>query len=347
MVIIIAASIAAGVYFIKGPHTGPSSRTALQSADSGQRVVMGTFAHIIAVASDEKTAETCIEAAFEQLKAAEKTMSIYKADSEISNINRNAYKETVKVTGPTFELLSKSAQFSKVSGGAFDITIGPLMDMWRSAAEVNSLPSQETLRQALLRVGYEKLILDRKQMTVRFAVEGMKLDLGGIAKGYGVDMAVAAMKKNAAAGGLVDVGGNIRCFGTPPEGKKSWLIGLQEPKEAQGIPGSGQYRLVLTLNDAAVATSGDYQRFQKVGGRKYSHILDPKTGFSAGSLSSATVITETAVDADALGTAVSVMGAEQGLELIEKTPKAEAILITQKPDYKLIKTSGADKYIKQ
>ncbi len=240
--------------------------------DSGQRMVMGTFARIVAVAEDETTANKCIEAAFKQLRSVEDLMSYHKNGSEISKINHNAYEGSVNVSKSTFEVLQKSVEFSRLSGGAFDITIGPLSDLWRSASDANSVPSDDELAKARSKVGYEKLILDANEMSVRFVVEGMKLDVGGIAKGYAIDKAVEAMKNYGALGGMIDIGGDIRCFGAAPRGKKHWLIGLQDPSRTEDVIGSGRYSLVLKLTDTAVATSGDYRRFVLIGGKKYSQL---------------------------------------------------------------------------
>ena len=188
---------------------------------------------------------------------------------------------------------------------------------------------------------------------MRFAVEGMRLDLGGIGKGYAVDKAVEAMRRRGAIGGMVDSGGNIRCFGTPAD-KDAWLVGLQNPKSAEtdtdlpelhGAIGTGQVLMVLKLNDMAVATSGDYRRFVTIDGKKVSHIIDTNTATGANKLSSDTIIAATAVDADALSTAVNVMGAEKGLALVESLDGVEAILITAGPEFEVIKSNGAEAYI--
>jgi len=159
------------------------------------------------------------------------------------------------------------------------------------------------------------------------------------------------MQTGGAIGGMVDVGGDIRCFGLPRQDRDTWRIGLQNPTQIEDggtnhVVGAGQVLLVLKLENAAVATSGGYRRFLLIEGKKYSHIMDRRTAAGAEALSSVTIISQNAIDADALATAVSVMGAEKGIALIEKTPKTEAILITPSPEYQLIKTTGAEKYIK-
>jgi thiamine biosynthesis lipoprotein len=318
--------------------------------DSGYRLVMGTFAHLKAIAKDNRTAMKCLDTAFAELQKVDKLMSDYKSDSEISEVNRDAFKRAVEVSKSTFEVLQKSVEFSRLSEGAFDITIAPLGELWRTAAESNSVPTEEEMGVARSKVGYEKLILDANEMTVRFTVDGMKLDLGGIAKGYAIDRAIEAMQAGGAVGGMVDVGGDIRCFGLPPKGKKTWRIGLQNPAETDSdeetlAGGTEQVLMVLKLTDAAIATSGGYRRFVLIEGKRYSHIMNRDTATSAEGLSSVTIISKSAINADALATSVSVMGPEKGLALIEKIPDTEAILITPSPNYQLIKTTGADRYV--
>jgi thiamine biosynthesis lipoprotein len=175
----------------------------------------------------------------------------------------------------------------------------------------------------------------------------MRLDLGAIAKGYAVDKAVEAMQKSGAAGGLVDAGGNIRCFGLPPQRKDCWLVGLQDPHKPEELYGMSQPLLVLRLDDAAVATSGGYRRFVVIADKKYSHIIDPRSPGAAEELKSVTIIAEKAVDADAISTAVYVMGAEKGIALVRSMTGTEAILVTCEPEYKIIKSNGADKFVEQ
>jgi thiamine biosynthesis lipoprotein len=314
--------------------------------DSGQHIVMGTFARIIAVAADRKTAEKCIETAFEQQRRVEVLMSYHREDSELNFINATAYEGPVKISEPTFEVLQRALGFSKLTGGAFDVTVGPLVDLWHLAGEANSVPTDVELAEVKSKVGWDKVILDANEMTVCFAVEGMKLDLGGIAKGYAIDKSVEAMKDNGALGGMVDIGGDIRCFGKPARGEKSWLIGLQDPSDTTSDLGFSKPMLILKLDSGSVATSGDYRRFVIINGKKYSHIINLKAECSSDELASVTIISKDAVSADALATAVSAMGVEKGLTLIEELSEAEAILITTGLEGNRLKTSGAAKYIK-
>jgi thiamine biosynthesis lipoprotein len=231
--IIVFASLIAALYFF-----APAKDKSVWSAgrvdiDSGMHVVMGTFAHVVAVAADSNTAKRCAEAAFAEIEKVEKRMSYHKSDSEISELNRDGFRRAVKVSKSTYEVLQRSIEFSELSCGAFDVTVGPLVDLWHSAQDANSIPNDAELQQARSKVGYDKLILDANETSVRFAVEGMRVDLGGIAKGYALDKAVEAMQKGRAVGGMVDIGGEIRCFGSPPAGQNIWRIGLQDPAVAK------------------------------------------------------------------------------------------------------------------
>ena len=338
VIVIFVACLAVVSYFSLVAH-------GRVKVDSGYRVVMGTFARVVAVAANSNEARNCIQAAFAEIENVDELMSDYKGDSEISKVNRDGFKRAVEISESTYEVLQQSIEFSKLTGGAFDITVGPLVDLLRSAEKKAVTPSKDEIAQAKMKVGFEKLTLDAQNRTVKFAVDGMRVDLGGIAKGYAIDKAVRAMQKCGASGGMVDIGGDIRCFGTPPRGKDCWLIGVQDPNVTDDDIGTGEPLLILKLTAAAVATSGGYRRFVLIDGKKYSHIIDPEAGSSSDQLASVTIISKDAITADALATAVSVMGSERGLALIEKVPETEAILISYPPEFKLIKTTGVEKYI--
>lgn len=345
--VIAFAFLIAALYFFapaKDKSVWPTGRI---DADSGMHEVMGTFARVVAVAADSNTARNCIEAAFAEIERVDRLMSKYKSDSEISELNRDGFSWAVKVSKSTYEVLQRSIEFGKLSGGAFDVTVGPLVDLWHSAEEANSLPADAEIEEVRSKVGCDKLILDANEGSIRFAVEGMRVDLGGIAKGYAIDKAVEAMRKGGAAGGMVVIGGEIQCFGLPPGGQKNWRIGLQDPERAKDGFDAGTPLLVLRLTNAAVATSGHYRRFVTIGGKRYSHIVDPESGRSSESLASVTIICSSSTGADALATAVAVMGKEKGLALIEQMPDVEAILITPAPEFKQIRTAGAEKFIER
>ncbi len=317
----------------------------LVEANSGFRVVMGTFARVVVIARSERAAQRCIDAAFDVQNRIESLMSDYRDDSELSKVNRLAAQEPVAVNEMMFEVLQQSVHFSELSEGAFDVTVGPLVDLWHKAGETDVPPTEEALAEARHKVGYDKLILDEKNRTVRFAVAGMRVDLGGIGKGYAADKAVEAMKECGALGGMVAIAGDIRCFGRPPRGQEYWRIGVQDPNVARDDLGPSTPLLILALTREGVSTSGDYRRFVRVQGQKQSHIMDPGTGKGANKLVSDTIIAPDATTSDALSTAVNVLGLEKGLALVERIDGAEAILIPAGTEAQPIFSRGARAYL--
>lgn len=313
-------------------------RDKLATAKSGSFEVMGTFANIVAVAADEKTAQTSVQAAIDRLHYVDRLMSDYDAESQLYKLNQNGFGKPMKIDADLFYVLSESVKYSELSEGAFDITIGAVVDLWRQAEKTSAIPTDAQIAEAKSKVGFRNLILDADSSTAEFKVEGMRLDLGGIAKGYAIDLAMNALRENGAASGMVDVGGDIRCFGSPAK-KQYWRIGLQDHRKA------GKMLLVLKLNDIAVATSGDYQRFALIDGERFGHIMNPQAAASAKELSSVTVIAETAIAADALATAVTVMGAERGMGLIESVDGVETMLIPNTEELTFIHTRGIVPYI--
>ena len=295
--------------------------------DSGNRLVMGTFARIIAVAIDSDTANNCLEAAFEELQRIDKLMSDYKSDSELSEVNRDGFEREVKVGEALFDVLKRSAAYSRETGGAFDVTVGPLVDLGRWAEEKGQALGEEEILRAREKVGFEKLELDEVNQTVRFSVEGMRLDLGGIAKGYVIDRGIEVLKKAGIHSGIIDAGGDLKIFGSHPK-RNFWHIGIKHPRpHEQALFG------LLKTGPTSVATSGDYERYFMKDNRRYHHILDPKTGYPVSHCVSVTVVTPSAIKADAYATAVFVYGPDKGMELIERLPFLEGIIkigITEK-----------------
>jgi FAD:protein FMN transferase len=339
VILIFVSVLLLGMLYVRSRSEG------VVEVNSGYRMVMGTFSRVVVIAPSPRAAQRSIEAAFEVQNRVESLMSDHREDSELSKVNRYGAQQAVPVSEMTFEVLQKAVHFYQLSGGAFDVTVGPLMDLWREAGKTNAPPTAEALAEARRKVGSDKLVLNEQDRTVRFAVEGMRVDLGGIGKGYAVDEAVEAMTRHGALGGLVDLGGNIRVFGRPPRGQDYWRIGLQDPRVAPSEFHASPPLLVLALTEQSVATSGDYRRFVKVQGEKQSHILDPGTGKGAAMLASDTIIAPDATTCDALSTAVNVLGLEQGLTLVERLPAIEAILIPAGEGAGPLYSSGAKAYV--
>lgn len=226
-----------------------------------------------------------------------------------------------KVPEEVADILRRSLYFSKLSRGAFDVTVGPITSLWGFLAGNPHLPPPEEIRRKLACVGYENLEVSGD--SVRGKVEGMSLDLGGAAKGYAVDRAIEVLRSAGVEGGLVEAGGDIRFFGRKADGSP-WRIALAHPRR----PG----KLIPLGNPGlpAVATSGDYQRFFWEGGRRYHHIIDPHTGYPAWRAVSATVWARTCLDADILSTALFVLGPEEGIRLAERLPEVEGLVIYER-----------------
>jgi len=322
-------------------------RQPLALVDSGPFLTMGTYARIQLYCEDERLGHRAIQAAQESLTDVDRLMSTYREDSEISRVNRRADQKPVLISRETFDLIKKSLRFSRLTEGAFDITVNPLLMVWQKAAEEKRLAAVEQITKARRISGYQKLILSGPdQSQVFFQVTGMQLNVDAIAKGYGVDRALAAVRRKGVYAGLVEIGGEIACFGSPDNKTGNWIIGIQDPfVDGHDEITSKRTLCPLYLKNCAVATSGNYRRYRLINGRKYSHIVDPRTGQPAEKLPSVTIIAPNAADADALATSVSVMGPKKGLALIESIPDTEALLITGTRDrHRIIRSSGFHRY---
>jgi thiamine biosynthesis lipoprotein len=294
---------------------------------------MGTDATLTVVASDAEAARSMFTAAKGRIDDVNRLMSDYLPESEISRLNRDG---SAVVSDETLAVLRKSAEVSRLSGGAFDITYAPLRELWRKAAANGKLPTPEQLQKARAAVGYDKLSIEGNE--VRFSVPGMEVDLGGIAKGYAVDLAAQALQQAGAKAGIVDIGHNLNLFGLPA-GEKSWRVEIYPPPGLQQAP-------IVDLPPCGVATSGDYARGFRVGDQWFSHIIDPRTGRPVEHMSSVSIIAPDATAADGLSTAVSVMGWPRGMELVESLPGVECLMMVRKADGNLQEheSSGFSKY---
>jgi thiamine biosynthesis lipoprotein len=304
------------------------------------REIMGTFAEVTAVAPEKATAEAAVEAGYARLEDVNRLMSDYIADSEIGRLNRLPVGESLQVSPETFHCLQRATEISRASGGAFDVTCRPLVSLWKQAAEQNRLPSQEDLARARSLIGSDQIRLDPETRSVSRVADGVQVDLGGIAKGYALDLAAEAMLKAGASSVLVDVGGDVVAVGTNLDGKP-WRVGVKHPFKA------GLFA-VLELSDRAVATSGVQQRFHQIEGKRYSHIIDPRTGWPAEQAPSVTVIAADGLTADAWATVFSVLSIDEGKQLIraDGTPPLEVMWIAGSPDQPVIeKTAGFDEYV--
>ncbi len=306
---------------------------------------MGTVFEATIYAADKYVAEKTFNDVFQEINRLDYLMSNYKKESVLSELNKNASSEPVDCNKELVNVIEQSLKYGDITDGAFDITISPLMKKWGFFKKQGRIPGKEELESALESVSYKNIIIEEKAMkslaknpitvkTVFFKNPGTRIDLGGIGKGYAVDRAISVLKQNGISSALINFAGNIYTFGTPP-GKDSWIIGLQHPRKSEGLLGT------FEIKDKAVSTSGDYEKFFTIEGKRYSHIIDPRTGHPVKGVVSVTIVTDTAIRADALSTGVFVLGLEKGMALIEKLPDVEGIIVYEDADSKLsTKTSS-------
>lgn len=284
--------------------------------------IMGTILQVTVYRSDRELAQQDLRAAYEQIVDVDERMSLYRDESELSLLNARAGTGPVAVSGELMEVIATAAEFHAISGGAFDITVTPLVDLWGFYDfSGSSVPPPELVEQRLLSVGMNRVIVDAEARTIDLP-DGASLDLGGVAKGYAVDLAMEVLEQRGTPAAMVDLGGNIAVFGEPTDAA-GWWIGIRHPRREGGLIAS-----VRLESGQAVATSGDYERFFETGGDRYSHILDPRTGMPVRGVVAVTVVAGRAVVADALSTAAFVLGAEAGLELLRDYPAVDGVVVT-------------------
>jgi len=322
--LLLAASLGAPSVAMRAP--GPKGRAKRQAPVRvrASRDLMNTIVEITVFAPSEAAGRRAIEQAYAEMSRVEAVFSRYRRDSVISRLNREAGRRPIKVSGEVFCLLQRCVEFSRLTDGAFDITVTPFIALWRDAARRGVAPTPEETQRAKVLVGWRLIRLDAAHQTVGFAREGVQLDLGGIAKGYAIDRAIAALQKAGIRRALVNAGGDVYGLGSKPGGR-AWNVGIQDPRRPAAVEALIQ---VIEVMDAGVATSGNYRRFTVIQGRRYSHILDPRTGIPADAVPSVSVLAPDATTADALATGLSVLGVAKGLALVEKWKDVEALLVT-------------------
>lgn len=271
------------------------------------RLLMGMKVRIVVYAPDEGMAVDACAAAFRRIAVLDDIMSDYRADSELMRLCAKAGGPPVKVSPDLFRVLQRAQDVARRSDGAFDATVGPLVALWRRVRKEKRLPTPEELQQAQAIVGWQKLTLDPAAQTAKLAVSGMRLDLGGIAKGYADDCAQAVLRQHGITRALVEAGGDIVVSGPPP-GTAGWRI---------RVPGAGEdgKDLLLTIANRGISSSGDTEQFVEVNGRRYSHIVNPHTGVGLTDRIAVTIVAPDGITGDSLSTAVSVLGAEKGAAL--------------------------------
>jgi len=312
---------------------------------------MGVQARIVLYAPDSTMARSAAAAAFDRIAHLDGVMSDYRSDSELMQLCARAGQGPIRVSEDLFIVLDAAIDLARLSDGAFDVTVGPLVRLWRKARRAGSLPSSRDLQDAQARVGWELVTLDDRERTVALALPGMQLDLGGIAKGYAADEAVAAAREFGVGRILVEFGGDI-VVGDPPPGSEGWEITVGDVgdggdggdvrdgvdgvdgvdvRDVRDVGDGGDVRdgddmgdedglggATIVLSNSAVSSSADTEQFVEIDGKRYSHVVDPRTGLGLTDRLAVTVVASRGIMSDALATTLSILGPEPGLELIER-----------------------------
>lgn len=282
--------------------------------------LLDTLVEISVFSTDEQAAQKAIDAAYQEIARIETLLSRYRSDSQIALINRSVGKEQfITITAEVSAIIGRALQYAEMTGGVFDITIGPVVDAWGIGTADERIPEAEELQHLLEFVDDRKVELEPEQ-GIRLRAPGMIVDLGGIAKGYAIDRGIEALRHHGVTMALINAGGDLRCLGTKADGTP-WRIGVQNPREKNDIVG------IIKVSDDAVATSGDYERYFMQDGVRYHHLLNPETGMPARECQSVTIVARTAEMADVMATAVFVMGPERGLAFLNEHPGLEGMIV--------------------
>lgn len=282
---------------------------------------MGTVVTVTAVAPTREQAQAATTAAFSEIHRLEQLLSTWIPVSELSRVNAASGKEAVRVAPETLALVRRALEIGILTEGSFNIAIGPALDLWK-VTEQTRIPSESELKRIMPLVDLRAVHSDLREGTIALEKPGMRIDVGGIGKGYAADQAVMAMKKAGALAGVVALSGDIKTFGRLPRGEK-FPVGIQHPRE------EGAVLAWIELQDEAISTAGDYERYFEKDGIRYHHILDPVTLQPARGCQSVSVIAKDGVWADGLDTGIFVMGLERGMRLVEQLEDVEAVIVDQ------------------
>lgn len=294
------------------------------------RFLMGT---VITITLYDQQDPLILSKAFERIAAIEDALSLNLEDSTLSEVNQKAGKDAVQVTEDMLKVVTRSLYYSYLTSGAFDISIGPLVDLWRIGFPDAKRPTDAELVAVLPLIDYTKIHINPDAQTIALMEEGMMLDVGGIAKGYATDEVVALLRDHGVNHALIDLGGNIYTLGPKPDGT-DWKVGIQDPFNPRGtIIG------YIPLTDQSIVTSGIYERYLEVDGQQYHHLLDPHTGYPFdNAIAGVTILSTDSIDGDALSTAVFSQGIHDGLAFVNHLPGIEAIFVSK--DYKVYLSDG-------
>ena len=294
--------------------------------------IMGTriFVELWAEDKDKQRGEQAIDAVMDEMRHIDETMSVYKPTSEVSKVNALAATQPVKISPELFKLLTTALEYSRITEGAFDITYASVGYMYDFRERKR--PTEQQIQSALPAVNYQHVLLDAATSTVRFSQPGVRIDLGGIAKGYSVDCGIEILRERGFTHALVNAGGDSRVLGD--RFGKPWIIGIRHPDHPD------QVITRVPLTDSAFSTSGDYERYFDEDGVRYHHIIDPHTGHSASKVRSATIIAPTATRTDGLSKTAFVLGPDEAMKIYNRLDDVDAILVT--PDGRILYSKGLE-----
>lgn len=300
------------------------SFTSFQAQVVKKRIVklMGSRFDITISAKSESEAEAYIDTAIIEITRIENVISEWRPTTLVSQINQNAGIKPVEVTKELFDLTERALQFSKMTDGAFDISFASMDKVWKFDGSMTALPSEESVKKSVEKVGYKNIILDKANSTIFLKLTGMKIGFGSIGKGYAADKTKELLVSKGVIAGIVNASGDMNTWGTQPDGKP-WTIGITNPIN------NNKVFATFPLTNSAIVTSGNYEKFVMLEGKRYSHIIDPRTGYPANGLSSVTVFATSAELANGFSTSIMVMGKEAGLNLINQIPSMSCIIVDE------------------
>ena len=288
------------------------------------RYLMGTSVQVQAFGGADEARRQAIDEAFAAIAEVDRLMSNYRPDSELAAVNASAARAPVEVTDAMLGVLQAAQRISAESNGAFDITVGPLMKLWGFFDKRPHVPTDGELADVRPLVDYRNILIDADRHTVRFARSGVEIDLGGIAKGFAVELAAGVLRRHGLAG-LVDAGGNQYVVGAPP-GKSRWTFGVKDPDARDGLLGA------IDVDDGSVSTSANDSNFLTVDGRRYGHLLDPHTLKPSTASESVTIVSRDGTLADAMSKAAFVLGPRDGIALIDSMPAVSGLIAYRQRD---------------
>jgi thiamine biosynthesis lipoprotein len=288
------------------------------------------------VANDSIQAWEYFDTAINEITRIEKLISSWDPNSQTSEINRNAGVKPVKVSAELFELIERAIGISKLTDGAFDISYAALNRIWKFDGSMTLMPSEKEIAASVEKVGFQNIVLDKEKSTVFLRLEGMKIGFGAIGKGYAADKTKSLLFEKGVSSGIINASGDMNTWGKQPNGHE-WKVAITNPLNKNKV------FALLPITDGAVVTSGNYEKYVIFNGKRYTHIIDPRTGYPSSGIISVTVFAPKAEFADALATSVFVMGIEVGLDRINQLPKIECIIIDDKGNITTSKNIEIDK----